>query len=780
MTCGDVVCTKGTHIALDQGDTFGPFVAGPDGVELFEVMMGDPRSFPADLDGYAALPRRARRGAAAEPADRHARRGSRTRARDSDARRSRRARCRSAAIPHDALDASATHRRAARRRPRSRSTHGFDGVMTSEHHGGFAGYLPNPLQLAGLPARRDAAGLGRAVPAAVAVAAGRARRRGDRVARRALSGTGRPRCRGRRAADRLRRSCRPTWTTSPRASRPRLELVTARARAAKAEGALADDPAIARCRDAPDPGAQRGRERDRGAPRALARARACCSTRSSRPTRAATLVDAYRDAGGDGSCVLVRRAGSGEPPRADVERQVDVYKSYAPADATAHWGADEMATGGTADEVATQLLDATQASGADALNLRVHVPASSVEDARDQIVRLGDEVVPLARRKDAMTAHARAAARPSARRAARRRGAAAPADRAARAGAARARWRCSRRQPDLLVAVPLVGGRARAATACCRTAITSCSRCASRRTASRRSSGPSTPSTRAPPASTDDEIALVARPLDEGAWTDAERALLRAADELGIDCDITDATWAELAAHFDPPALVEILFVVGQYTMLSMVANAAGIAGSEPSASPSSAPASVASRTCARCAPRASTSTRSSDAIPRRPRPAPSASTIAHACTSLRRRARARGVDAVTIATPPHTHARARARGGRGRQARAVREAVRPRRAPKRATMLDAAERAGVVHLLGTEFRFAPGPGVARPRRARRRDRRAAPRDVPAAHPAARRPGGRGARVVVATPRRAAAGSARRLRTTIDQIRTDARRVRDA
>jgi len=27
--------------------------------------------------------------------------------------------------------------------------HGFDGVMTSEHHGGFAGYIPNPLQAAG-------------------------------------------------------------------------------------------------------------------------------------------------------------------------------------------------------------------------------------------------------------------------------------------------------------------------------------------------------------------------------------------------------------------------------------------------------------------------------------------------------------------------------------------------------------------------------------------------------------------------------------------------------
>ena len=26
---------------------------------------------------------------------------------------------------------------------------GFDGIMTSEHHGGFPGYLPNPMQAAG-------------------------------------------------------------------------------------------------------------------------------------------------------------------------------------------------------------------------------------------------------------------------------------------------------------------------------------------------------------------------------------------------------------------------------------------------------------------------------------------------------------------------------------------------------------------------------------------------------------------------------------------------------
>jgi hypothetical protein len=55
MTCGDVRCSAGMHIALDQGDTFGPFVAGPEGVSLFEVMMGDPRSFPAHPDGYEAF-----------------------------------------------------------------------------------------------------------------------------------------------------------------------------------------------------------------------------------------------------------------------------------------------------------------------------------------------------------------------------------------------------------------------------------------------------------------------------------------------------------------------------------------------------------------------------------------------------------------------------------------------------------------------------------------------------------------------------------------------------
>ncbi len=46
--CGDRLCGVGTHIELPLGADFGPFIAGNEGVELYEVMMGDPRSWSDD------------------------------------------------------------------------------------------------------------------------------------------------------------------------------------------------------------------------------------------------------------------------------------------------------------------------------------------------------------------------------------------------------------------------------------------------------------------------------------------------------------------------------------------------------------------------------------------------------------------------------------------------------------------------------------------------------------------------------------------------------------
>jgi len=44
-TFGGRSCPAGTHIELPLGAAFGPVVAGPEGAVMFEVMMGDPRSW---------------------------------------------------------------------------------------------------------------------------------------------------------------------------------------------------------------------------------------------------------------------------------------------------------------------------------------------------------------------------------------------------------------------------------------------------------------------------------------------------------------------------------------------------------------------------------------------------------------------------------------------------------------------------------------------------------------------------------------------------------------
>ena len=77
---------------------------------------------------------------------------------------------------------------------------------------------------------------------------------------------------------------------------------------------------------------------------------------------------------------------------------------------------------------------------------------------------------------------------------------------------------------------------------------------------------------------TEDDIDRVVTGPEASAWSDSERALIRAADELTSSAyDISEETWAVLRAQYDDARLTEIPFVVGQYTMLSMFANSLGV-----------------------------------------------------------------------------------------------------------------------------------------------------------------------------------------------------------
>lgn len=83
----------------------------------------------------------------------------------------------------------------------------------------------------------------------------------------------------------------------------------------------------------------------------------------------------------------------------------------------------------------------------------------------------------------------------------------------------------------------------------------------------------------------DDEIQRIAAGPESPGWSDEDRLWLRAADELHARQQLSDTTWSDLRKRLSDAQLVELPFVVGQYTMLSMVANATGVpleSGLEP------------------------------------------------------------------------------------------------------------------------------------------------------------------------------------------------------
>jgi alkylhydroperoxidase family enzyme len=64
---------------------------------------------------------------------------------------------------------------------------------------------------------------------------------------------------------------------------------------------------------------------------------------------------------------------------------------------------------------------------------------------------------------------------------------------------------------------------------------------------------------------------------DADAWTGRDAALVRAADELHADQMIGDATWEALRADWSEQQLLDLLFAIGQYTLVSMVLNSLGV-----------------------------------------------------------------------------------------------------------------------------------------------------------------------------------------------------------
>lgn len=76
---------------------------------------------------------------------------------------------------------------------------------------------------------------------------------------------------------------------------------------------------------------------------------------------------------------------------------------------------------------------------------------------------------------------------------------------------------------------------------------------------------------------TDDEIARIPKGSDAPEWSELDRTILAATDELHTDACITDATWARLVQEYDEKQLIELVMCIGQYHLVSFALNTFGV-----------------------------------------------------------------------------------------------------------------------------------------------------------------------------------------------------------
>lgn len=76
---------------------------------------------------------------------------------------------------------------------------------------------------------------------------------------------------------------------------------------------------------------------------------------------------------------------------------------------------------------------------------------------------------------------------------------------------------------------------------------------------------------------TDDEIRRITLGPDADGWDEFDATLIRAADELHHDAFISDDTWERLAQRYSTRQLMDAVFAVGQYHIVSMALNTFGV-----------------------------------------------------------------------------------------------------------------------------------------------------------------------------------------------------------
>ena len=296
--------------------------------------------------------------------------------------------------PHDV--AASEQLRLIRSQAELATSVGYDGVMVSEHHANFPGYLPNPIQLAGfllgamsrgwaapcpllLPMRpyalvaEDLAWLDAAYPGRV----------GAGFAAGALP------------VD-FELAEVPFEEIVGRFKQALPKVVNAlRGQDASPLGA---DRAIARTAQTPLPMVVAAQS-----PAAVRRAAGLNlgvlydSLQTAEVT--ARLGEVYREANGHGPRIAIRRVWIGDPPTEQMAAQMAHCRSYAPDRAMKNWDGDQLIAAASGAEAASKLIGFLGAADCDTVNVRIHVSGLEPAMVEEQLQRHAEEFLPRLRQQ---------------------------------------------------------------------------------------------------------------------------------------------------------------------------------------------------------------------------------------------------------------------------------------------------------------------------------------------------------------------------------------------
>jgi 4-carboxymuconolactone decarboxylase len=76
---------------------------------------------------------------------------------------------------------------------------------------------------------------------------------------------------------------------------------------------------------------------------------------------------------------------------------------------------------------------------------------------------------------------------------------------------------------------------------------------------------------------TDDDVSAIRAGTADKRWSPFDAALISATDELHQHARIGDATWAMLSTQYSTEQMLDVVFTIGNYNLVSMALNTCGV-----------------------------------------------------------------------------------------------------------------------------------------------------------------------------------------------------------